>query len=207
MATKVAPTVMALSLMLSYSGRAQEHGGFTNECDSLRNAASPDLVQFLNGVTPDEKNGDCVTWVIRKLGERKFESSVPSLVRLLDFRRPPTLREKQGIYLRMQGIWEIYPAVDALSSIGEKALPAILRALQADSTSPTARGNALFVWMEVYRQSDEHVKGVAVLKQEETKAKDDATKERLKWAVSKAITWCSPPEESACKRAAAFETP
>jgi len=61
--------------------------------------------------------------------------------------------------------------------------------------------------MEVYRQSDEHVQAVAALKQEEMKTKDDVTRERLKWAVSKAVTWCGPPEESACKQAEALGNP
>jgi hypothetical protein len=57
--------------------------------------------------------------------------------------------------------------------------------------------------MEIYRQSDQHVKGVALLKQEQIRATDDATKDRLEWAVSKAIDRCNPPEVAACRQAAA----
>src|SRR2546430_48246 len=103
----------ALLLVSICCALGQEHESFQNECDSLRNANVPDLVQYLNGVIPDEKNGDCVTWAIKKLGKAQFEPAIEVLTKLLDFRRPLTPREKQGIYLRMQGIWEIYPAAGA----------------------------------------------------------------------------------------------
>jgi len=143
-----------------------------------------------------------VVWAINQLGARRYEPSVAILVRYLDFRRPLSANEKLGIYLHPQGIGDIYPAVDSLALIGVKALPAVLHAIEAPSTSTKALQNAVFVWMEVYRQSDEHPKGVALLRQEEINTKDDAIKERLRWAVSRAVTWCNPPEEAACRRAA-----
>lgn len=186
-------------LSFAVSGRIQ---GQT--CPSLEKAVSTDLVSFLSRVSPDENNAECVTWAIVQLGVRRFEPSVSTLVRFLDFQRPLTANEKSSINLHIRGIEDIYPAVGALTQIGANALPTVLQAIEAGTTTPKARHNAVFVWMEVYRYTDEHPKGVALLKQEEIKAKDDATKERLKWAVSKAVTWCNPPEESACKRAAAL---
>jgi len=170
----------------------------------------PDLVQFLNAVRPDEKNGDCVTWAIRKLGNENYEPAISALVKLLEFRRPATEREKLGFYLRPQGIWEMYPSVGALPQIGKKALPAILGVISSDSTSATARENAVAVWMEIYRHSDQYPEGVGLLKQEEINAKDDATKQRLKWAVQRALTYCGPPQEkegAACRQAASNAVP
>jgi hypothetical protein len=203
----VAAKMMALSLILSAGARGQEHSSIQNECSSLRNANSLDLVQFLGEVAPDEKNGDCVAWVINKLGEERYKPSITVLIKFLDFRRPPTQQEKQGIYLRMQGIWEIYPAAGALSLIGESALPEILRALEAEPTSPTARENAVFVWMEIYRQTDDRPKGIALLKQEQAKVSDQTIKQRLQWALQRAFTWCNPVEEDACRQAARATAP
>ncbi len=160
-----------------------------------------------------KKNAWCVTWAIHKLGLEPWateklgtehhEQAIAVLVKLLDFRRPPTPEEKRGYYLRPQGIEELYPAAEALELIGEKALPEVLRAIEADSTSPTGRDNAVSVWMEAYKY--ERPKGVALLKQEETKTNNGATKKKLRWAAQKALTYCGPPQEkegAACRQAA-----
>jgi hypothetical protein len=202
----VAKTAVLL-LMATCRTLGQDHDSLQIECDSLRNATPPDLVQFLNAVIPDEKNGDCVTWAIRKLGKEQYEEAIPALVRLLDFRRPLDEREKKGFYLRMQRIWEIYPAAGALSRIGKKTLPAVLEVIKSGSASSTSRENAVFVWMATYREGDEHPKGLALLKQEEINAKDGATKQRLRWAIQKAVAWCNPPEEAACREAARASAP
>ena len=172
------------------------------ECESLRNAAPDDLTSFLNAAVPDQKNADCVTSAIRQLGARRHAPAVPTLVKLLDFRRPLDEREKRGAYPHMRGVWEMYPAVGALEMMGAKALPALLDAITAESSSLTARENAVVAWMEIYRRSDEQPKAVAVLKQAETKAVDSSTKQRLNWAVRKALTWCNPADAPACQHAA-----
>jgi hypothetical protein len=176
-------------------------------CDSLQRSTSGDLVSFLSRVSPDETNAECVTWAINRLGARRYQPSAAILVKYLDFHRPFSANEKLGIHLHLQGIGDVYPAVDALTLIGATALPTVLRAIEDTATSDKARQNAVFVWMEIYRQSDEHPKGVALLTQEQMKIKDDATKERLRWAVSTAVTWCNPPEEMACRQAAETGTP
>jgi hypothetical protein len=118
----------------------------------------------------------------------------------LDFRRPLNAREKQGLFLHPQGISEIYPAANALELIGEKTLPAVLNVMKTDSASATARENAVSVWMEIHKY--EAPKGVALLKQEEDRTGDAAVKQKLQWALCKALTWCNPPEEAACRASA-----
>ena len=85
--------VAAMTLASTLPAAGQHHQGFENECDSFHNATPADLLSFLNATTPDEKNGDCVTWAIKRLGRERFEPSIPALIRLLDFRRP---RERCG---------------------------------------------------------------------------------------------------------------
>lgn len=196
--------IFTLSFCFAFTLRSygQEHDRFEGWCDSLQNASSPDLVQFLKAVAPDENNARCVTLAIHRLAKERYEPAVDSLAKLLDFRRPKTPQEKLGFYLRPQVIGEIYPAANALEIIGKKALPAVLSTITASSSSETARDNAVSVWMEIYRQSDGQPKAVGLLKQEEIKTKDEAIKQRLRWAVQKALTHCNPPEESACREAA-----
>jgi hypothetical protein len=52
--------------------------------------------------------------------------AVPTLVKFLDFRRPLDETEKCGAYPHLRGVWDMYPAVDALESMGVNALPALL---------------------------------------------------------------------------------
>jgi len=121
----------------------------------------------------------------------------------LDFRIPRTPVEE--IFHGLSE--ETFPAEAALELIGKKVLPEVLRAIEADSTSAIARENALSVWMQIYRESDEQPKGVSLLKQEENRVSDSAIKQKLRWAVQKALTYCNPPEKAACQEAAATGVP
>ena len=112
-----------------------------------------------------------------------------------------------GIWERPRITEELFPAAEALELIGKEAIPELLSAIKAGSTSGTARDNAVAVWMEIYRHSDEHPRGVADLKLEETKVNDKAVKQRLMSAVEKALTRCNPDEKDECQRAAATGAP
>jgi hypothetical protein len=171
-------------------------------CDSLRTSTSSDLISFLARVSPDNTNADCVQWAVKQLGARRYEPSATTLVKYLDFQRPLTGNEKLGFYLHPLTPDDLYPAVGALIQIGANVLPTVLQTIGANATSPKARQNAVIVLMEIYRSTDEHPKGIALLHHEAINANDDATRERFSWAVSQALTWCNTPEESTCKQAA-----
>ena len=202
-ATMVMSVTVAVYLACSCAALGQEHNDRDTACEVFKNASSPDLVQNLNGIVPDDKNAECVTFAIRKLGKERYEPAVTALVKLLDFRRPPTREEKMGFYERPPIVEETFPAAEALESIGKPALPEVLRAIEVASTSTIALENAIAVWMEAYKY--ERPKGVAFLKQEVTKANNDAIKQRLRGAVQKALRYCGSPEEeegAACRQAA-----
>jgi hypothetical protein len=191
---------VVITLSAAFPGQAfgQVHERFEDWCDAFRDANSTDLVQFLNNVVPDEKNSRCVTWAIHKLGKEHYEPAIPILVKLLDFRRPQSSTEE--IFQVMPR--ELFPAEDALEMIGKKALPELLRAITAESTSAIAREHAVGAWMVIYREDDEQPNGVARLKQEEMKTDDNSIKLRLRWAIQKALSFCNPPEQTSCRRAA-----
>jgi hypothetical protein len=195
----VAGTII-LCLAIPSLAIGQVHEKYEGWCDSLQNASLPALGQFLNGVFPDQTNGRCITWVIDKLGKKQHEPAIPTLVKFLDFRAP--LNPGEEIFHQGLSV-EFFPAEEALESIGKNALPDVLRAIESDSTLPLAREKAVSVWMGIYRQSDEQPKAVSLLKQEETKVSAGAIKNRLKWAVQRALTQCNPLEKAACQQAAA----
>jgi hypothetical protein len=194
--------IVAAALVVCLAGpslaHSQVHEKYEDWCYGLQNASAPDLLEFLNAVVPDEWNARCITWAIHKLGKEHHEPAIPRLVKLLDFQIPRTPTEEM-----LHGTSEeTFPAEEALAQIGKKALPEVLRAIEADSTSAIARENALSVWMEIYKESDERPKAVSLLKQEESKFSDSAIKQNVRWAVQKALTYCSPPEKNACQEAA-----
>jgi hypothetical protein len=194
---KIFAVTLILCLAVPSLALGQVHEKYEGWCYGLQNASSLDLLEFLNAVFPDEWNARCIIRAIHKLGKERYEPAIPALVKLLDFEIPRTPTEEM-----VRGTSEeTFPAEEALAHIGKKALPEVLRAIKADSTSATARDNALSVWMEIYRESDEQPKGVGLLKVEKARTKDSAIKQRLSWALQKAVTHCNPPEKSACEDA------
>jgi len=118
---KMSAVTIALCLSFALRSFSQVRTEMDDWCATLHNASSPDLVQFLNAVVPDEKNSHCVTWTIRKLAKEHYELAITTLVRFLDFRRPLTQREKVGLPEPggIAGIWSVYPAVGALDAMGK----------------------------------------------------------------------------------------
>ena len=165
------------------------------ECTRIQTASSSELVSYLGEIVPDQGNASCVAFAINKLGNEKYEPAIPVLTKLLDFRRPRTAEELGVITLHT-----FYPAETALEKIGKASLPSILEAIKGELTSAIARENAVSVWMELYKY--ESPKGVALLKREADETKDPAIMQRLHWAVTKSLTWCNPPDEAKCKKAA-----
>jgi hypothetical protein len=202
-AFKMVVLTLTTCLAFAFAASGQVHERYEGWCSTLEAASSPDLVQFLNATVPDEQNARCVTWAINKVGKERYEPAITALVRLLDFRRPEEEREKT-VHGLSRGL---FPAKVALELIGKKALPEVLHAIKVDTSSDAARQNALDVWMEIYRESDENPKGVADLKQEEAKVSDEKSKARLKWAVERAVAHCNSPEQAACRKAAATGSP
>src|SRR5260370_8270234 len=100
---------------------------------------------------------------------------------------------------------EGFPCSLAVELIVKNALPELLRAIEATSTSARALENAVAVWMEAYKYKRPN--GVALLKQEETKVNDDTIKQKLRLAVQKALAYCGEPDEATCRQAAATGVP
>jgi hypothetical protein len=189
----------ALCLASAYGTLGQVQGRYDSLCPRLGNASASELLDFLDGVNANKENAWCITLAIHNLGTRRYEPAIGVLIRLLDFRRPRTPKEEAGFSDLSSAF--VFPAEGALEEIGKMALPEILRAIEADSTSATARENAVSVWMEAYKY--ERPRGIALLKHEETQANNNSAKERLSRAVQRALTKCGPAEETACKEAAA----
>jgi hypothetical protein len=128
----------------------------------------------------------------------RWEPAIGTLVKFLDFQRPLNHWEKVG-ESHPEGP---YPAVDALTSLRQKALPAVLTVMQSDSASELARHNAMVVWIQVYwGELGDLPKAVAMLAQEVEKAPTERAKQRLREALADAVKYCPPDDKARCKAA------
>jgi hypothetical protein len=183
------------------SSFAQFSSKYPGWCDRLQHAESSDLVEVLRGAIPDKQNARCVTWAIQRLGSERYQPAIPVLAKLLDFQRPPTELEKTGVFLRMQGMEELFPSAEALEEIGKLAECQVLQVIRSKSASVTARNHAVGVWMEMHKY--ERPKGVALLKEEANKADTEAVRQKYKVAALWALKYCiNDPEYPACETAA-----
>lgn len=182
----------ALTLFVSTAVADDDH------CEKRRDSAPEDLRMFLQAAA-SRRDPNCLTYALRMLGDKRYAPAAEVISSFLDFRRPKTNEEKSGLYIRTQGLEELFPAAYALDMIGENALPVILTVIKSSSSSQLARENAVFVWMEIQRDSSP--KAVAALLQEAARAPDTVSRLNLQWAASRALIWCNPPDEAQCKAA------
>jgi hypothetical protein len=175
---------------------AQAHG---EECKEFQGSSPEALSTFLQTAAPAFDDPNCIAFALRALGNQRYVPATEVVSKFLDFRRPKTDEEKQGLYLHPQGIDQLYPATYALEMIGRDALPVVLSAIKSSTSSQSARQNAVFVWMAIQR--DDSPKAVAALVREAERAPDPFSRQNLEWAAYRALIWCNPPDEVQCKAA------
>jgi hypothetical protein len=196
-AIKIVALICALCLLGANRVEAEE------ECKSLLGATPERLVSYLDKTSPNDRNGECVSYAIVRLGRERYEPAMPALAKWLWYRRPLTAEEKHGVKDHPRTIDNMYPAVGALDEFGKKSLPVVLETIKSPSSSSAPRDSAVAVWMFVY--SDRPPKGVALLRQEARGTADPAMRQNLRWALEKASTWCGPKEKARCTAAAAMK--
>jgi hypothetical protein len=201
--TRTEITVLACALWIA--GICPASMAQTSDCKALDGTGLEGLVSYLSDTLPNEGNADCVTFAIDNVARHRYEPATNALIRLLDFRRPPSALEKSGYLVHLPSIDYMYPAAGALEEIAEvseRAATAVLEAIESSSSSTTTRENAVFVWMDIHKHKPSTA--IRLLKQEAIGAADPAVKENLKWALSKAPTWCNPKDEARCRVAASM---
>ncbi|HEV2729240.1 MAG TPA: hypothetical protein VGV15_04340 [Terriglobales bacterium] len=171
------------------------------ECATLQGASPDKLVSYLNRVADRRQNAPCVAFAIKKIGEQRYEPAIPVLTKFLEFRWPLGVNQKQRRFALEHDGFTIYPAADALEKIGKNSLPAVLRAMKANSTSRQEMEVAVSVWMTIYK--DQTPMGVALLKQEADRTTQPMARQQLGWAaIRAAMGWCNSSEQTQCDAAA-----
>jgi hypothetical protein len=137
------------------------------------------MVSFLN-VEARTADPECITTVIGRLGNSRDVSAVPVLIRLLDFQRPLTQRERAGITI-MRGH---FPAVSALFSIGLPAVPVLVKSIRLGELNPTSKKNAVEAVATIFRENPDQA--VALLMKAARESTIPAEKENLESSAHEA---------------------
>lgn len=147
---------------------------------------------------PQERDGACLTFVIRQLENQYSAEATGLLIKYLDFERPLQDAEKAGFIIHgPPTIDNRYPAASALVSFGKRAVPALLAAI-ANPSSNLVQRNAIYTFMQIFR--DEPQTGIKVLREKSLEGSSTQS-DRLRDAAQEAQQWCGRSHLDACKSA------
>ncbi len=119
--------------------------------------------------------------LILLLGDRKAVEAIPHLIDLLDFRYKFDW-EGTGVAFKFIPPGGYYPATDALYSIGNASLPALIKVIEMNN-SQLKRKNAAYSVRIIYRS--DLWKGVEYLKQAKSNSRTPEGKINLQKAIEK----------------------
>jgi hypothetical protein len=170
-------------------------------CSILRASSCPipggtpeAAILFLRAAkTNTAESPDCIVVAIHDLHHAQSQDAINILVDYLDFRRP---------HIDNDLIWsssmaEPYPAVSQLFSIGQAAVPALVRILANSDVSALIHQNALTTIMLIYR--DDPPAGVEVLSNEAVHSKDAKQAMLLRQASTVAAQKCPGKYRNQCE--------
>ena len=188
--TKTLSSMALLCLLGSaYAGLAEE------TCSKLEGAAGQKLMEYLQrdraGLEPR-----CILYALDRLGDRPFAPAAKTLVGYLD--TPPWRTDIGGVLHDVTGRTMFYPAVVALSGIGEPAVPALIDAIGGSDLSETARKNAVQALQFIH--GGEISQAIGVLVRASRAAKDPVVSGRLLDTAREAAARCPNPLKDACQR-------
>lgn len=191
---------LLLSLACQAYGQKRDtnHEVYKTACPSEANLTAPDALKFLNDNPPTPVNAICETWAIYVVGDNQYEPGIPKLITLLGFRRP----DIQMTWNHLPG--SFYPAVEALTEIGNPALPALLTEIETSAVD-LWRTNATRAWILIYGIHGKEARGFAALRREAMKSRDDVVKYRLEEAIQGELkrSCVSGPLADNCRQSAA----
>ncbi|HSR68813.1 MAG TPA: hypothetical protein VLU25_12820 [Acidobacteriota bacterium] len=149
--------------------------GAGDKCDCL---SEMNLIEALSDERLRHNDPDAYVAAIECLGARKSVAAVNALVALLDYRRSYTdWQSAQEMTLRTHVRASFYPAVDALATIGEPALPSVAQALAASGVDTERYRSASDVFLAVFWLARED--GASFLEKEAAGRPSDLERERL----------------------------
>ncbi len=173
---------------------------FTTRCDIgelAENAAPAVAVDYLSG-DRQNLNSACIVKAIRIIKDQRYEPAIPVFIKYLDFKKPWPPGVPMAIR-RTQGPTNgLYPAVDALASLGEASVPVFLKEISNEDQSKDGHLNAAKAALVMTNYQVRVIK--TIIEAAQFSQNLDAA-QSLKDLARMAVRYCSSEEQQQCKDA------
>ena len=161
---------------------------FSQPCVETQIDSAKSAVAVLKSLNPNETDAaarHCISASIEAISFFKDGIGVPELIRYLTFHRIVPPEEANGIILHVPFEGYEYPAITALSRIGEPARPGLLNVIESDRASEMERQNAAhaLVLSFVRDGSEDPGQGIRYIRAAE-RSVDTPSKRRLEEAIA-----------------------
>jgi HEAT repeat protein len=111
---------------------------------------------------------------IKQAGDLETAEAIDALTKLLTFSRPD-IDDTNEIHIKTPAFQ--YPAVQALTSIGKRSLPALTEVIKEEDSNSLASNNAIFAILYFFR--DEPAEGISYFEAASKTASSQGAAQRL----------------------------
>jgi len=124
----------------------------SQDCEALKFASAADAVNYLD--VRQDPTAECVNAAFQLIQRLPQEDAIPILIKHLGYKRPHTGAENLGFYIHGPLPWLLYPAVEALYSVGLPAEPALIDGIsRIEDNDSIDRANALYALILIHHSS------------------------------------------------------
>jgi hypothetical protein len=171
------------------------------ECGEVRLGSAAEAAAYLRHASAAVTPLVCVQAAFQRIANAPSEEAVPLLLQYLGFKRPLNEGEKHAIFIHGPTPATLYPAVQALSTIGAPAESGLIGFLADENDGKEVeKSNALYTLLLIH-----HGNTLAVIENLIKASKlthDDAESTRLQTAAREAVAkWCDERSKEKCKQA------
>jgi hypothetical protein len=171
------------------------------ECSEARLGSAAEAAEYLRHASAAVTPLVCVQAAFQRIANAPSEEAVPFVLQHLGFKRPLNEGEKHGIFIHGPTPTTLYPAVQALSTIGAPAESGLVGFLANENAGKEVeRSNAIYTLLLIHHGNTLTV--IENLMKASKLTRDDAESTRLRTAAREAVTkWCDEQTKEKCKQA------
>jgi len=166
----------------------------TDGCPDLQGKSTEAHLEYLRG-DRSKLAPKCIVAAIRYIGAERYAKASAVLIQYLDYHEPDY---RQQIPLRLS-IPNVYPAVDALNSLGKPVVPELIAVVSNLDAPELVRRNAAEAIFLIYAVSPE---GIAVLVRAAHAEKDPMASNLLMDQARRLAATCLAASRNDCENAA-----
>jgi hypothetical protein len=186
-------TLLTVMFLLSMRSIAQE-------CEALKTSSVAKIIDYLQHAADDSTGAACVQVALHRMGALPQEQAIPLLTTYLGYKRPLSEGERHGFFMHGSAPDVLYPAIQALYSIGSPAEIGLVSFLARykDNAGPASK-NAVYTLLLIHH--GDAVSVVQELHKASVSSTSDEARDRLQAAAGEASKWCDERARSTCEDA------